>query len=302
MNKLITLVIIFSVFSSAYGQIVLGTYGAQQVFGAVNTLGREVVRAAEYKKAKEEQEQRELEFNAFVQQGDQLFNQGKYQEALAQYNQAQSFKQDQYVRDQIARCNAELARAEREEYQLLIDRADSLYAQLNFAAAIESYTLASAKKNLQYPKDKIEEAKADQERWKKVHFSGLLISDSRTDDLSSRAFANDPYSDFMKPGKYPLIDNFLVYSNYQTLDGIAVPANVRLVIYSEPHFKGKILADVVGPAIINNSSKKKDPASGDVQIREFNALLQSIFPQSVRTWSVSDMKEWIKGSMEITTL
>ena len=71
---------------------------------------------------------------------------------------------------------------------------------------------------MQYPKDKIKEATADQERWKKVHFSGLLISDVRQDDLSSGAFSKDPYSDFIKPGKYNLITNLLVYSSYQTLD------------------------------------------------------------------------------------
>jgi tetratricopeptide (TPR) repeat protein len=302
MDKLILLSFSLFGFSTAFGQIVIGTQGAQQIFGAVSSLGREIVQSAEYKKTKEQQEEREAEYNSLVTQADVLFTTGQYREAINLYNQALSLKQDQYVRDQIARCNAELARLEREDYQLLIDQADSLYKQLNFAAAIESYTAASAKKNLQYPKDKIEQAKADQERWKKVHFSGLLIGDSRVDDFTSRAYTNDPYSDFLKPGKYPLIDEFLIYSNYQTLDGIAVPTGIHLIIYSEPNFKGKVLLDVVGPAIINNGSKKNDSASKEVQSREFITPLQLVFPQSVRVWSVNDMKEWIKGSMEISTL
>lgn len=288
--------------SSAFGQIGLGNSGAQQVFGAVTSLGREVVRATEYKKTKQEQEQREAEYSTFVQQGNQLFDQGKYKEALTPYNQALQIKQEQYVRDQVARCNMEIARMEREEYQLLIDKADSLYTQLNFSAAIKTYTEALAKKEVQYPKDKIKEASADQERWGKVHFSGLLISDRREDDLYSRAYSKDPYSDFVKPGKYNLIDNSLIYSNYQTLDGIAVPANMHLVIYSEPNFKGSILLDVVGPAIINNSSKKNTPNAQEIRTREFIAPLQIKFPQSVRTWSGNDMKSWVKGSMEITIL
>ncbi len=300
MKQALLLFILFG-FSSVYGQVLLGTYGAQQVFGAVTTLGREVVRAAEYKKTKQEQEQREAEFNAFVQQGDQFFDQGKYQEASEQYKQALSYNPLQYLRDQIARCDAELARISREEYQLLIDKADSLYTQLNFQQAIETYTKALAKKDVQYPKDKIKEAKADQERWTKVHFSGLLISDRREDELSSRVYSKDPYSDFIQPGKYAVINDFLVYSNYQTLDGIAVPANMRLVIYSEPNFKGTILLDVVGPAIINNVNKK-NPSNSDIQTREFIAPLQEKFPQSARTWSVNDMKLWVKGSMEIITL
>jgi tetratricopeptide (TPR) repeat protein len=300
MNRLVTLFIILSAFSTGYGQIAIGTQGAQQIFGAVSSLGRDIVRAAEYKKEKEEQEAREVEYTGIIARADELFIAGKYQEASELYNQALALKQDQYPRDQIARCNAELARVNKEEYQLLIDKADSSYTQMNYDLALKSYTEALTKKDLQYPKDQIRKIKADQDRWNKVHFSGLLISDSRTDDFTSRAFFNDPYSDFIKPGKYPLIDDFLVYANFQTLDGIAVPANTRLVIYSEPHFKGQTLVDVVGPAIINNSSKK-DNASLEAQNREFVAPLQTIFPQSVRTWSVSDMKSWTSGSMEITT-
>ncbi|AEA42408.1 hypothetical protein [Fluviicola taffensis] len=301
MRTLLLSFILFG-FAPVFGQVVLGTYGAQQVFGAVSSLGREVVGAIEYKKSKEEKEQREAEFNNFIVQADGLFAEGKYSESVVLYNQALSLKQDQYPRDQIARCNAELARINREEYQLLIDKADSSYTQLNFDLAIENYNAALAVNNQQYPKDKIKEAMEDKERWGKIHFSGLLISDTREDDLSSRAYSNDPYSDFMNPGKYGVINNSLVYSNYQTLDGIAVPANMRLVIYSEPHFKGTVLVDVVGPAIINNITKKNAQASEEVQTREFSTPLQQIFPQTVRTWSVSDMKSWIKGSMEITKL
>lgn len=299
MKHTVLLFILFG-FSTAYGQI--GVYGAQQIFGAVTTVGREVVRAIEYKKEKDELERREEEYLGIVAHADQLFAAGQYSEASERYNAALRLKSEQYVRDQIARCNAEIARAERQEYQLLVDKADSLYAQLNYSEAIETYTAALGKSNQQYPKDQIEQVKADQERWQKVHFSGLLISDTRVDDLSSRAYFNDPYSDFIKPGKYPVIDNYLVYSNYQTLDGIAVPANMHLVVYSEPNFKGTVLVDVVGPAIINNSSKKNAPASEEVQTHEFVLPLQQKFPQSVRTWSVTNMNSWIKGSMEITTL
>ena len=287
-------------FSKLFGQFNIGAGGAYQVVNAVSTLGREVVRAVEYKKEKQEIEQREAEYNNLVQQGNQLFDQGRYREALEVYNQCLSYKQEQYVRDQMARCNAELARIEREEYQLLIDKADSLYNQLNYTEAIAVYTEALAKKDVQYPKDKIKEATANQERWQKVHFSGLLISDARQDDVSSGAFSKDPYSDFIKPGKYNFISNSLIYSSYQSLDGIAVPENMRLVVYSEPNFKGTKLLDITGPAIINNGSKKNTPGAMEIQSHEFTPPLQSHFPQSVRTWSLNDMKSWVNGSMEIT--
>jgi tetratricopeptide (TPR) repeat protein len=287
-------------FSELFGQFNIGTGGAYQVVNAVSTLGREVVRAVEYKKEKQEIEQREAEYNNFVQQGDQLFDQGQYQGALNAYNQASQIRQDQYVRDQVARCRTELARIEREEYQLLVDKADSLYKQLNFSAAIDTYTEALTKKEVPYARQKLKEATADRTRWKQVQFSGLLISDRREDNLTSKVCSNDPYSDFIHPGKYELLSNYLVYSNYQTLDGIAVPENMRLVIYSEPNFKGTKLLDVTGPAIINNVSKKTQSNSSEIHTREFAEPLQHKFPQSTRTWSTSDMKSWVNGSMEIT--
>jgi tetratricopeptide (TPR) repeat protein len=296
MKHTLLLLILFG-YTSAFSQIILGTYGAQQVFGAVTTLGREVVRATEYKKAKQEQEQRDAEYDALVQQGDQLFRQQNYRDALESYNQALRYKQEQYVRDQVVRCNAELTRAERGEYQVLIDRGDSLYAQLSFSEAITTYQQALAKENLAYPKEKIKEVQADQERWKKVHFSGLLISDSRTDNLSSRVYSNDPFSDFLVTGNYPLIEESLIYSSFQTLDGIAVPENTRLVIYSEPNYKGQMLLNVVGPAIINNSAKKNDPVWAEAHNRDFSAPLQAVFPATTRIWSKGDMNQWIKGSM-----
>jgi tetratricopeptide (TPR) repeat protein len=287
-------------FSSAFGQFNIGVGGAYQVVNAVSTLGREVVRAVEYKKEKQELEQREAEYNSFVQQGNQLFDQGQYQAASEAYNQASQIRQDQYVRDQLVRCSTELARIEREEYQLLVDKADSLYGQLNFSAAIDAYTEALTKKEVPYARQKLKDATADRNRWKKVQFSGLLISDRREDNLSSKVCSNDPYSDFIHPGKYELINNYLVYSNYQTLDGIAIPENMRLVIYSEPNFKGTKLLDVTGPAIINNVSKKAQANASEIHAREFAEPLQNKFPQSVRSWSTSDMKSWVNGSMEIT--
>ncbi|MNK01851.1 Tetratricopeptide repeat protein [compost metagenome] len=288
--------------SVAYGQFTIGPQGVQQIFGAVTSVGREVVRAAENKKEQQEQERREEEYNNMLAQADALFASGQYREALDSYNTALRIKQEQYVRDQIARCNAEIARAERQEYQLLIDKADSLYARENYPAAIETYTAALERSNQQYAREKIAQVKADQERLQKVQFSGLLISDRRVDDLSSKAYSKDPYSDFIKPGKYTIIEDVLVYSSYQTLDGIAVPANMRLVIYSEPHFKGEVLLDINGPAIINNVSKKSVPVSAEAHERDFTAPLQDKFPRSVRTWSMNDMKAWINGSMEILVI
>lgn len=287
---------------TTFGQIPTIGQNPQPVFGAVSRMGREVYRADQAKKAEQEQQERENNYAATVALGDTLFARHQYEEAIVQYNAALNIKQEQYVKDQIARSNAEIAREKRQAYQLLIDRADSLFAQQNYDLAIEVYTTAIKERNEQYPKDRIEEVKAEMERWKKVHFSGQLISDLRIDNFSSKAYGKDPYSDFLKAGKYPLTDQFLIYSGYNGLDGIAVPANTRLIVYSEANYKGKVLLDVTGPVLINNIGKKKDSDALENQTKAFADPLQRTFPPSTRQWSENEMNSWINGSMEIITI
>ncbi len=296
MKQSVLLVMLFG-FSSAFGQ--LGAQGVFQIFDAVTTLGREVITAAEYKKSKKEQQAHEAEYMTAVQSADSLFLLQKYQPAIEQYNRALQFRQDEYVIEQIGRSNTELARLNLQEFERLLDKADSEFVQLNYEASIKSYTAALDMRDDEYPKAKIEQAKTRQERWKTIHFSSLLISDSSIDALSSQAYITDHHSNFIPLGQYPVLNGFSWGSTNQTPNGIAIPANVHITIYSESHFKGKILVDIVGPAIINNSSKKNQPASVIAHSKEFNAPLQKVFPQAVRSWSAVDMKEWYKGSMEI---
>lgn len=272
------------------------------IFGSVTQIGREIKQTSEQRKAEAAREEQEETYFLTVSEADALFKAGDYARAIDLYNQALAIKEDQYARDQIARANAEIARKNNDEYQLLIDKADSLYNQLNYDQAIETYNLASAKRTNQYPKDQVVKVKFDQEHSKQVHFSGLLISDSRVESLSSKAFSNDPYSDFVKPGKYASISETLIYSNYQTLDGIAIPANTRIVVYSLPNFKGEKLLDVTGPAIINNITYKANAEAQEVQSKSFIAPLEINYPAAVRSWSKTDMKTWLGGSMDITTL
>ncbi len=274
--------------------------GAQVIFGSVSTIGREIKRTSDETKARKEQEEAEAQYNDMVLAADQLFNQNNFTEAKKQYNQALTIKREQYVVDQIARCDAEIARANRTEYQLLVDTADSLLAEMKYDAAIEKYNAALKINNQKYAIDRIAEAKAYQEMWKKVMFSGLLISDARIDEYSSKAYSKDPFSDYMKPGSYPVIDNSLIYSSFKTLDGIAVPPNMRLVIYSQPNYKGTVLLDVTGPAIINNISKNTSSETQEILTMKFNGPLETVFPVATRSWSSSDMNQWISGSMMIT--
>jgi tetratricopeptide (TPR) repeat protein len=297
MIRIVTLITLLFSFSSVFAQ-----GNIPFVFGTVGTLGREIKQTSEQRKTAKEQEDQEEIYFLTVSEADARFKEGEYAKAIDLYNQALAIKEEQYPRDQIARANAEIARKNNDEYQLLIDKADSLYNQLNYDKAIETYNLAIAKRGDQYPKDQITKVKFDQEHSKQVQFSGLLISDIRIETLSSKAFSNDPYSDFLKTGKYASIDQALIYSNYQTLDGIAVPPNTRIIIYKLPNFKGEVLLDVSGPAIINNVTYKEIPDAKEIQTKPFIGPLEINYPASVRSWSTTDMKTWIGGSMDIIAI
>lgn len=298
MRKGLLLLVLFGSVT-AFGQFNLGSQGVYQVFNAVTTLGREVVTAAEYKKFKKDQQAHEAEYMTAIQSADSLFLQRKYAEAIQQYNVALQFRQDNYAIDQIGRSNVELARLNLQNFEKFLDTADLAYTELNYPEAIRYYEKALELRDEEYPRAKIEQAKTRQELWKTVHFSSLLISDSSIADLSSEVFHTDSYSNFIPLGQYPVLNGFSWGSTDQTPNGIAIPANVRLVVYSEAHFKGKVLMDVVGPAIINNSSKNNQQITSELHSKAFRAPLQKIFPQNVRKWSANDMKEWYKGSMEI---
>jgi tetratricopeptide (TPR) repeat protein len=298
MHKLVLLFLLLGC-SSAFGQFSIGAQGVYQIINVVSSLGREAVIAAEYRKSKKEQQAHEAEYMTALQSADSLFLKEKYSEAINQYNRALQFRQDEYAISQIARSNTELARIDLQRYEALLDTADAKYIQLDYKAAIQYYTTALEIREEEYPRAKIELAQAKQELWKKVHFSTMLISDSSVADLSSQAFGMDSYSNFIPLGQYPVLNDLLGNSANQTPNGIAIPANVHFVLYSETHFKGKILVDVVGPAIINNGSKKNHSTSVVIHSKTFSPALQKIFPQTLRNWSASDMKDWYKGSMEI---
>lgn len=286
-------------FSSAFGQFNIGIGGAYQVVNAVSTLGREVVTAAEYKKRKKEQQSNEAEYMTAIQTADSLFLKEKYREAIDQYNRALQFRQDEYAITQIGRSNTELTRLTNLNYERFLDTADAAYTGLNYTKAIAYYQKALELRDEEYPRAKIERARSRQELWGTVHFSSMLISDSSIIDVSSQAFVSDSYSNFIPFGQYPVLNGFSWGTTDQTPNGIAIPANIRLVVYSEPYLKGKVLVDIVGPAIISNSTKRNQVASATAHSKNFNPALQRIFPQQVRSWSANDMKEWYKGSMEI---
>lgn len=134
---------------------------------------------------------------------------------------------------------------------------------------------------------------------KQVHFTGLVMSDTYWEGHTSRAYISDKYSEFLSPGHYERIGKYLTKAVKYTFDGIAVPPGTRLIIYSQANFSGNIILDVTGPAIVNNVKWVNDPRYLTANTKTFTPELQYVFPQSTRSWSISDMHNWQDGSIEI---
>ena len=108
------------------------------------------------------------------------------------------------------------------------------------------------------------------------------------------------YGEYVGEGRY--ISNQAAFPKavQYTFDAIAVDKNSRLIIYSEPDFKGRVLLDVKGPCLINNVKWKDEARIKDFCTRTFSAELEANYPKSCRKWSDSNMNSWDFGSCVIT--
>lgn len=133
----------------------------------------------------------------------------------------------------------------------------------------------------------------------RVHFTGLVMSDAYEESHFSVPYKVDKFGEYVGVGQYPSNKTAFPKSIATTFDAVAVDAGTRVVIYSEPNFKGQVLWDKVGPAIIFNSKWKGTQKYAPELTRTWSQPLQTIFPPSVREWSVSDMHLWDHGSLVI---
>jgi len=242
---------------------------ASDAFGVLNSVKGAMRAEANKPVVLTEEHYREL-----ITQADNFMAQRKYNDAAVLYNEILQQRDDPYARGRV-----------REVYALREkERLDDAQYRWEAAALSRSRLLSS-----------------ETARTHAVHFSGAFMSDVSSDmDWTSEAFnMRDPYSDFVAPGKYNDLSLDLQKSIGFTLDGIAVPAETRLIIYENPGCTGKILLDVTGPAIINNGYKVSNKRLKELSSKQFHDTLQSNFPQSVRDWSTANMHEWTKGSLEI---
>ena len=133
----------------------------------------------------------------------------------------------------------------------------------------------------------------------RVHFSGLFMGDHLAPEFISKIYQVDNYSEYVGSGFYP--DNSKAFPNAvrTSFDGIAIDKGTRLIIYSEKNFNGSVLLDIHGPAIVNNVLHKDNQAVNFCNTINFIPELQSNYPQSVRKWSNSNMRDWSYGSCKI---
>ncbi|WP_294669254.1 hypothetical protein [uncultured Fluviicola sp.] len=222
----------------------------------------------------------ETDYKKLINKADEFMIFKQYDDAILLYKEILTEREDQYAKDRILEAEALRAKQQKEKEQLEKDEAIRLQAELVPSATNTNTISAYA-----------------------VHFTGALMSDvSSLAQWTSEAFnIEDPYSDFLKPGRYSDIVRELKNSGAHTLDGIAIPEKTRLIIYENSDFTGAVLLDVTGPAIVNNSYRYGDKRFKHISSKLFHDSLQSRFPQSVRSWSTSNMHTWQKGSMEIKT-
>ncbi len=133
----------------------------------------------------------------------------------------------------------------------------------------------------------------------RAYFSGGLVAGHYEDHGISEVYVLDEFSNYVGAGNYP--DNEKAFPNAvaQTFDGIAIDSGTRIIIYRERNFKGDILLDKTGPAIINNIIWKDDDRYKNCNTETFKEPLQSNFPISVREWSKEDMQKWSYGSLKV---
>jgi hypothetical protein len=136
----------------------------------------------------------------------------------------------------------------------------------------------------------------------RAFFSGRLVTDDEKYS-ESVIFQPNQQSEYVGSGFYPIASQAFPNSDRYTFDGIALVAGTRIIIYENKNFKGRILLDVKGPAIINNVRwKNNNPLSTiieEVNSKNLRGNLNSIFPKECRRYSDSDMNSWSNGSLKI---
>lgn len=133
----------------------------------------------------------------------------------------------------------------------------------------------------------------------RAFFSGGLVADHYEDHGISEVYVIDEFSEYVGAGEYPDNEKAFPKAVETTFDGIAIDSGTRVIIYAKKDFKGKILLDKTGPAIINNKIWRSDDRYEKCNSANYKQPLQENYPQSCREWSNEDMHDWSYGSLKV---
>lgn len=133
----------------------------------------------------------------------------------------------------------------------------------------------------------------------RAHFSGTLLSDKVVTGHISKIYVEDKYGEYVGEGEYPSNKAAFPKAVARTFDGIAIDDGTRVIIYSEPNFKGTVVLDLKGPAVINNMKWKEEKRIKNFTTKTFDGDLEANFPKSSRIWSSTNMNDWDNGSLKI---
>lgn len=133
----------------------------------------------------------------------------------------------------------------------------------------------------------------------RAFFSGGVVGGHFEEHGISEVYVEDSISEYVGAGEYP--DNVKAFPKAvaSTFDGIAIDKGTRVVIYKKKNFRGKVLLNQKGPAIINNRIWKNDKRYINCMTEIFSGDLQKNFPFSCRKWSKTNMHEWSYGSLKV---
>lgn len=132
-----------------------------------------------------------------------------------------------------------------------------------------------------------------------VHFSGWYLSDRDKYPWTdcSEIFKEEKFGEYVGQGLYPDNTKILPKSMEHSFDAVAVSRGTRLIIYSKPNFKGRVVLDVKGPVLIENVIAKG--SYDQLMTYTFKGELQELFPPERRQWSSGNMHDWSYGSCKI---
>ena len=129
-----------------------------------------------------------------------------------------------------------------------------------------------------------------------VHFSTTILGGDEVFGQASIINQCDNWCHILGQGNYHNMSEIL--TNISTLNGMAISPHVRIIIYSDINYEGEIMADITGPALLNNNvyNRHMFPPFHNKQYPV--NYLQLLYPEERRSW-IYNMDMWKDGSMKI---